>query len=289
MLPVISKRIKGIVLDGSGTLVDPGVYAPAVVFKEIFKNKGINISMEEARKPMGNHKKVHIQKILEDKNVAHRWYTKFGFNPNPKDVDELFEQFKPLQLQVLEKYGTPIPCAFDVCKTLIDKDIKLGFSTGFTREMVDTILTLNPELNDILHTTIAADEVTIARPAPFMVYKNMMNMEIMDPDSIIKVDDTEMGVKEGDYAGCWSVGITKYSNLMSMTEDEVEEFILMEPEEYIRKTKEISHKFYDSGAHFVIETIQELPLIVDYINYNLHHGMFPRQGGSRHFKNYNIL
>jgi len=195
----------------------------------------------------------------------------------------------PLQLQVLKKYGTPIPGAFDVCKTIIDKDIKLGFSTGFTREMVDTILTLNPELNDILHTTIAADEVPIARPAPFMVYKNMMDMEIMDPDSIIKVDDTEMGVKEGDYAGCWSIGITKYSNLMAMTEEEVENFILMEPEEYKQKTNEISKKFHDSGAHFVIETIQDLPRVVDKINYNLHCGMFPRQGGSRHFKHYNIL
>jgi len=269
------KSIKAIVLDGSGTLIDAGVYAPAFVFQEIFRMKGLPISMEEARKPMGNHKKVHIQKILEDPQVNMRWAFKFGVKPTPLDTDQLFEQFIPLQLKVLKKYGVPISGALDVCRELKNENIKLGFSTGFTREMVDTILELNPEMKDILNTTIAADEVPIARPAPFMVYKNMMDMGVIDPLEVIKVDDTEMGVKEGFYTGCWSVGITRYSNLMAMTEDQVNLFEYSEPYRYHEKSREISNKLYNAGANYVIETMAELPNLVKEINEQISLGKTP--------------
>jgi len=45
--------------------MDYGVYAPAVVFIEVFKRQGVEITMEEARAPMGAHKKVRIQEITE--------------------------------------------------------------------------------------------------------------------------------------------------------------------------------------------------------------------------------
>ena len=46
-------EVKALVLDWSGTLADAYVIAPAVVFVEVFKSAGVEISMEEARGPMG--------------------------------------------------------------------------------------------------------------------------------------------------------------------------------------------------------------------------------------------
>ena len=46
-------KVKGLVLDWSGTTADAYVLAPAVVFVEVFKRQGIEISMSEARGPMG--------------------------------------------------------------------------------------------------------------------------------------------------------------------------------------------------------------------------------------------
>ena len=56
-------KLKAIILDWAGTTMDYGCYAPAVVFVEVYKRKGVPISMEEARAPMGAHKKVHILQI----------------------------------------------------------------------------------------------------------------------------------------------------------------------------------------------------------------------------------
>ncbi|HEX7950750.1 MAG TPA: hypothetical protein VF494_10410, partial [Candidatus Limnocylindrales bacterium] len=56
-------KIQAVLLDWAGTTMDFGCMAPAVVFVEVFKRKGVPITMEEARAPMGAHKRVHIQKI----------------------------------------------------------------------------------------------------------------------------------------------------------------------------------------------------------------------------------
>ena len=66
-------RIQAVLLDWAGTTMDFGCMAPAVVFVEVFKRKGVPITMEEARAPMGAHKRVHIQKITEQDSVRKRW------------------------------------------------------------------------------------------------------------------------------------------------------------------------------------------------------------------------
>ena len=55
--------LKAVFLDWAGTTMDYGCYAPAVVFIEVYKRHGVDITIEEAREPMGAHKKVHIRKL----------------------------------------------------------------------------------------------------------------------------------------------------------------------------------------------------------------------------------
>ena len=51
-------KLKACVFDWSGTVVDCGVFGPTSVFMEIFENEGVPITVDEARAPMGSHKKV---------------------------------------------------------------------------------------------------------------------------------------------------------------------------------------------------------------------------------------
>ena len=62
--------LKAVVLDWAGTTMDYGCYAPAVVFVQVFERRGVPISIEEARVPMGTYKKVHIRKITEARKCA---------------------------------------------------------------------------------------------------------------------------------------------------------------------------------------------------------------------------
>ena len=41
--------VKAVILDWAGTTMDYGCFAPAVVFIEVYKRKGIDITIEQAR------------------------------------------------------------------------------------------------------------------------------------------------------------------------------------------------------------------------------------------------
>src|SRR5205814_4267553 len=90
--------LKAVLLDWAGTTMDYGCFAPAVVFMEVFKRKGVEITIEEAREPMGAHKKVHIRQISQNDNVAKKWQQAHKRKPNEEDIETMFREFIPLQL-----------------------------------------------------------------------------------------------------------------------------------------------------------------------------------------------
>ena len=101
--------LKGILLDWAGTTMDYGCYAPATVFVEVYRRKGVPIAVDEARVPMGAHKKVHIRKNSQLPEVNQRWQAALGRQPNEDDIEGMFHDFTPLQLACLADYVDLIP------------------------------------------------------------------------------------------------------------------------------------------------------------------------------------
>ena len=85
--------IEAVLLDWAGTTMDFGCMAPAVVFVQVYEHKKVPITMDEARAPMGAHKKIHIQKISQLDTVRRRWQEVHGRAPNDADVDAMFAEF----------------------------------------------------------------------------------------------------------------------------------------------------------------------------------------------------
>jgi phosphonoacetaldehyde hydrolase len=267
-------KIKAAVLDWSGTLADAYVIAPAVVFVEVFKSQGVEISMEEARGPMGLRKDIHIQKLTQVPEIAARWEAIKGKPPTQDDVDAMFAEFVPAQLACLPKYTTLLPGVKDVCAQLQAQGIKIGVSTGFVRVMVDVLLKDVIAQGVTPDATVAGDEVLHgARPDPHMVYKNLDLMGITDIKSVVKVDDTISGIGEAMNAGCWGVGLVRYSNYMNINTLE-EEATLTEADMQHRlaKTRTILEQ---AGAHYVIDSMIELPEVIEDINARLARGEKP--------------
>ena len=130
-------KIQAVLLDWAGTTMDFGCIAPAVVFVEVFKRKGVPISMEEARAPMGAHKRVHIERITQLESVRRRWKEAHGRLPNDSDIESMFTEFVPLQLKCLSEYSALIPGALDTVKKLRGRGYKIGSTTGYTTEMME--------------------------------------------------------------------------------------------------------------------------------------------------------
>jgi phosphonoacetaldehyde hydrolase len=268
--------LQAAILDWSGTTADKYVIAPAVVFKEVFENHGVPITMKESRLPMGLRKDLHIKAITEIPEVKERWKEKHGNYPTQACVDKMFEDFVPLQLSNLGTYSGLIPGTREAVKRLqLEFGLKIGLTTGFTRPMVDVLLIDAASQGFKPDCTVAGDEVENgARPKPFMVYKNLDKLDVQPIQAVVKVDDTVGGIGEGLAAGCWTVGVSRYSNYMDI-DSELHASKLSDEEMERRhdKSKEILR---NTGAHYVIDTIVDLPKVVSDINLKLKRGLTPQ-------------
>ena len=92
------------IFDFAGTTVDYGCCAPAAVFIEGYRRKGIDITMAQARGPMGMEKRAHIRTIGKMPAVAAKWQQIHGRAMTAQDIDEMYEEFVPLLLAVLGEY-----------------------------------------------------------------------------------------------------------------------------------------------------------------------------------------
>ena len=129
----------------------------------------------------------------------------------------MFADFVPMQLDCLRQYTSLLPGVAETTQKLQKDGIKIGSTTGFVRSMVDILEEDAKKQGYTPDASVAGDEVVHgARPKPFMVYKNLDMLDVHPIQSVVKVDDTISGVGEALEAGCWGVGIARYSNYMDI-------------------------------------------------------------------------
>ena len=267
-------KVKAVILDWSGTTADAYVLAPAVVFVDVFRKHGVEISMAEARGPMGLRKDLHIKALTEVPEIAARWEEVHGKRPGQEEVDAMFADFVPMQLACLREYTTLLPGVAETTQRLQAEGIKLGSSTGFTRAMVDILEEDARKQGYVPDASVAGDEVVHgARPKPFMVYRNLDLLDVHPIQAVVKVDDTVSGVGEALEAGCWGVGIARYSNYMDIDSLEHEKSLSeAEMQRRLAFTRETLRK---AGAHYIIDELDELPAVIEDVNARLARGEKP--------------
>jgi len=272
------RSVAYVMLDCSGTTMDRYVDAPAIVFVEVFKNYGLEISMPEARAPMGLRKDLHIRAITQIPSVRERFVAKFGREPNQADVDAMFADFVPTQLELLRKgnYHELLPGVGEVVKNLQKQGIKIGVTTGFTRDMLDLLLAGAAKQGFVPDTACAGNEVEMPRPTAYMVIKNLERLGVYNLNNAmlrtVKVDDTVSGAGEGAPL-CWRVGVSKWSNYVADSWDAVRKMSAAELEARERASKE--KLIQESGAHYVIDDLRDLPAVIADINQRLAAGENP--------------
>ncbi len=272
------RNVAYVMLDCSGTTMDRYVDAPAIVFVEVFKNYGLEISMPEARAPMGLRKDLHIKAITQIASVRERFVAKFRREPGQGDVDKMFADFVPTQLELLRKgnYHELLPGVGELVKGWQRDGIKIGVTTGFTRDMLDLLLAGAAKQGFVPDTAVAGDEVEMPRPTAYMVIKNLERLGVYNLEHAmrrtIKVDDTVSGAGEGAPL-CWRVAVSRWSNYVADSWAAVRQMSADELATRERASKEKLIK--ESGAHYVIDDLRDMPAVIADVNQRLASGENP--------------
>ncbi|SEM56451.1 phosphonoacetaldehyde hydrolase [Paenibacillus sp. OV219] len=264
--------IKAVMLDWAGTMVDYGCFAPLHVFVHVFARRGIEVTVEEARGPMGMLKRDHIQAMCNMERIAALWESKFGNLPTEADIDALYADFEPMLFSTLHEYATPVPGAVDLTARLREQGIVIGSTTGYTRPMMDIVCKSAGTQGYAPDSLVTPDEVAAGRPYPWMIYRNAELLGVYPMHHIVKAGDTVSDMQEGVHAGCWTVGVILGSSELGMSEAEVE---ACEPEELDRRKKAVAVRLTAAGAHYIAESIGELDQIIARIHVRLEKGERP--------------
>ena len=124
-------KIEGVIFDWAGTTVDYGCFAPVRAFAEIFREYGIEATMEETRKPMGMLKWDHIKTMLSMERINEAWIRVHGRPWTDRDVDEMHDKFAEKLMGILHEYTQVKPFVKEAVKELRRRNIKIGSTTGY--------------------------------------------------------------------------------------------------------------------------------------------------------------
>lgn len=264
--------LKAIVFDWAGTVVDFGSCAPAAVFQKVFLERGIDITVEQAREPMGMAKREHIAAIANMPSVKQAWMNSMGRDFNDADIDKMYREFLPMQKDILCEHSTMIPGAAEAVSKCRELGLKIGSSTGYTRELMQVVSAAARLQGYEPDCVICSEDAPRGRPAPYMLFEAAKRMDVYPMWTIVKVDDTPVGIEAGRNAGCWTIGVTRSGNCVGKTEEELSQ---LSAEDVERLCNRAASKLRSSGAHYIVETVTEIPRVLREIDRTASSGHLP--------------
>ena len=247
-------KIEAVIFDWAGTTVDYGCFAPVQVFTDVFKNAGVEPTIDEVREPMGMLKWAHIRTMLEMPRIKAAWKELYGREPQDADADKMYESYEPSLLKILDQYSDPKPYVLETVQALRDKGIRIGSTTGYTDVMMGIVVPRAKELGYEPDCWFSPDSTGgMGRPYPYMIFRNMEELKVSAVDRVIKAGDTISDIKEGKNAGVFTIGILEGSSLLGLSREEYESLPEEEKEKLLKEGEE---KYRAAGTDAVVRDIR---------------------------------
>jgi phosphonoacetaldehyde hydrolase len=252
--------IRAVIFDWAGTTVDHGSLAPVRAVVELFAGAGIPITVAEARGPMGRAKHDHIATVLALPRVAAAWRAMLGRPATDADVERLYRDFLPRQRAVLAEHSAVIGGVPEAVADCRRRGLAIGGTTGYTRELLDVVEPLARAGGYAPDVSLCADDVPAGRPAPWMIFRACERLGVYPPAEVLVVDDTPVGIAAGRNAGARTLAVSRTGNALGLSAAEV---AALPPAELADRLAAIEREFRAAGAEFVIESVADLPRLLD--------------------------
>lgn len=264
--------VKAVILDLAGTTIDYGSCAPAGAFVDLFQRYNIEVSSAQARIPMGIHKKDHIRVLAAMPAIADQWQAVYDRNWTEEDIEAMYQEFIPIQIECLPRYGKLVPGTIDFSTYLRASGIKIGVTTGYNQEMMNIVLKEASGQGFVPDSAVCASQVAKGRPAPWLIYRSLEQLDVYPPQAAVKIGDTLPDLEAGLNAGVWTIGVAKTGNMLGLDEEEVN---ALPAEELERQLQGAYRRMLQAGAHYVVDGVADCLNVLDEIAERLKTGEQP--------------
>lgn len=265
-MKTLATSLQAVIFDWAGTTIDHGSRAPTSVVIEVFRQRGIEVTVDEARGPMGKAKRDHLASVFALPRVSAAWAAFYGRPPVDADIDEIYSTFLPLQKKTLSEHCDVIPGVPETIAECRRRGLKIGASTGYTQELMDVVVPLARANGYCPDISVCTDDVSQGRPAPWLLFHAAEALNVFPMSAVVAVDDTPVGIQAGINAGAWTVAVTRTGNSLGLSTAELER---LTPTELARRLTAAETEFRQVGADYVIQSVADLLPILDDINARL--------------------
>ena len=265
-------KLTAVVFDWAGTILDFGSCAPMGAFIALFARFDVALTVDEARGPMGMAKWDHIKALGRLPGITAQWQQRHGKPFTDADVDHLYEVFTPMNAAVVADFSDFIPGAVEVVNALRARGLKIGSTTGYNRPIMDIVTPVAAAGGYVPDNLVCAGDLSAGRPTPLMMYRTFADLGVWPPSTVVKVDDTGVGIAEGLNAGTWTVGLSVSGNAMGLS---LTEWLALNAERQDQLRQVAVARLKASGAHYVIDSVADLLPVLDDIEARLAKGQKP--------------
>lgn len=267
-----SGPLRAVILDWAGTTVDYGCFGPVRAFREVFRTRFIEPTVEEVRLHMGLDKMEHLRTMSAMPRIRGLWLAIYGEEPGETTFAEMLQHFETIRVRSMREYSGLVPGLLDIVAYLRGMGLRIGSTTGYNGVVASLMRDEAARQGYWPDCVVCASDVPAGRPHPWMCFRNAMELGVYPMAAMVKVGDTVKDVHEGLNAGMWTVAVTGSGNEMGLTHADV---LALGPAEHARRLLDIEERMSAAGAHFVIEDIRGLPPVIDEINHRLASGIRP--------------
>src|SRR5215211_3916295 len=201
----IMSVVELVVFDMAGTTIEHEGQVPQA-FRDALRSNGIAFAEEELQGLMGASKREVLRFFVG---------RQFGEDAsNPSRVERIYADFGVLLRDYYTGAGVrPVAGVEEALARLGGRGIKVALTTGFDREVTDTILETVGWRDGVVDASLCGDDVPQGRPAPFMIFRAMEATGVLDVGRVAVVGDTVLDLQAGANAGArWVVGVLSGSH-----------------------------------------------------------------------------
>jgi phosphonoacetaldehyde hydrolase len=265
-------KIQLVVFDWAGTLIDYGCLAPARAYLEAFAKSKLMLTVAQVRWSMGMHHYEHILSLLEMPPISEQFQMVHGRPWTDADVMTIYDDLGPLQFDAVHQYSHLTPGALDTVNELRRRGLKIATTSDYLRPISELVYEAARLQGLEADANVAADDTPATRPAPWMMFRLMAELNVYPPATVLKIGDTIPDIEEGLNAGCWSLGVTAGGSEVGISLADWQALPDVDRNAHLDRA---ARKLSNAGAHYAIPSLAELPRLIDRINARMETGERP--------------
>jgi phosphonatase-like hydrolase len=160
---------------------------------------------------MGTNK-IHLYQFLisraRGKKIEIEDFEKIKDPDTYDEAVKIFDRYQEIMMEHYRNEVKEVPGAADTFRWCHKHGIKVTTDTGFHRVITDAIMEGLGWIRDgLVDLSVDVEDIPgqIGRPAPFMIYHAMTQLNVQSVHEVVKIGDTPADMLEGYNAGCQAV------------------------------------------------------------------------------------